>query len=122
MLGVTNGPSMPKSIARARDATIRGLLPGGVGRPPHGRGNRTGAHQREASVRNSSALRRIDADARFSSRCAIDEVPGIGSMAGERCSSQASAIWLGVATWLWAIRASGEFGLANLPAATGTRE
>ena len=37
----------------------------------------------------------------------------------ERCSSQASAIWLGVATWLWAIRASGEFGLASLPAANG---
>ncbi len=30
----------------------------------------------------------------------------MGSMAGERCSSQASAIWLGVAPWLWAIRAS----------------
>jgi hypothetical protein len=70
-------------------------------------------------VRNSSAFKRIDADARFSSRCAIEEVPGIGSMAGERCSSQASAIWLGVAPWLWAIRASGEFGLASLPAANG---
>src|SRR5207253_5590965 len=74
---------------------------------------------REASVRNSSALKRIDADARFSSRCAIEEVPGIGNMAGERCSSQVSAIWLGVAPWLWAIRASGEFGLASLPAASG---
>ena len=40
-------------------------------------------------------------------------------MAGERCSSQASAIWLGVAPWLWAIQASGEFGLASLPAASG---
>jgi len=40
-------------------------------------------------------------------------------MAGERCSSQASAIWLGVAPWLWAIRTSGEFGLASLPAASG---
>ena len=40
-------------------------------------------------------------------------------MAGERCSSQASAIWLGVAPWVWAIRASGEFGLASLPAASG---
>jgi hypothetical protein len=65
-------------------------------------------------VRNSSALKPIDADARFSSRCAIEEVPGIGSMAGERCSSQASAIWLGVTPWLWAIRTSGEFGLASL--------
>jgi pimeloyl-ACP methyl ester carboxylesterase len=34
-------------------------------------------------------------------------------MAGERCSSQASAIWLGVASWLWAIRASLEYGLAT---------
>jgi hypothetical protein len=74
---------------------------------------------KEASVRNSSALKRIDADARFSSRCAIEEVPGIGSMAGDRCSSQASAIWLGVAPWLWTIRASGELGLASLPAASG---
>jgi hypothetical protein len=66
----------------------------------HSRQPRSLADYREASVRNSSALKRIDADARFSSRCAIEEVPGIGSMAGERCSSQASAIWLGVAPWL----------------------
>ena len=76
------------------------------------------ADYREASARNSSALQRIDSDARFSSKCAIEEVPGIGSMAGERCSSQASAIWPGVAPWLWAIRASGEFALASLPAAS----
>src|SRR5215831_11306678 len=77
------------------------------------------ADYREASVRNSSALKWIDADERFSSRCAIEEVPGIGSMAGERCSSQASAIWLGVTPWLWAIRTSREFGVASLPAASG---
>src|SRR5207244_12617190 len=77
------------------------------------------ADYREASARNSSALKRIDADARFSSKCAIEEVPGIGSMAGERCNSQASAIWPGVAPWLWAIRASAEFRLASLPAASG---
>jgi len=67
-------------------------------------------------VRNSSALKRINADARFSSSCAIEEVPGIGSMAGERCSSQARVIWLVVASSLWEIRTSGEFGLASLPA------
>ena len=50
-------------------------------------------YQREPSARNSSELNRIDTEARFSSRCAIEEVPGIGSMAGERCSSQASPIW-----------------------------
>src|SRR5882724_13138556 len=78
----------------------------------------------EASARNSSALKRIDADARFSSKCAIEEVPGIGSMAGERCSSQASAIWPGVAPR----RGSGRSGrAANLrwrgyPLPAGTRE
>src|SRR5262249_27985861 len=44
-----------------------------------------------ASVRNSSEVKRIEAAARFSSRWAIEEVPGIGSIAGDRCSSQASA-------------------------------
>ena len=51
----------------------------------------------EAIVRNSSEVKRIEAAARFCSRCAIEEVPGIGSIMGERCSSQASEIWLGVA-------------------------
>jgi hypothetical protein len=78
-----------------------------------------GAHQREASVRYSSALKRSGADARLSSRCPIEEVPGIGRMAGERCSSQASAIWLGVAP---SLRTSGESGLARLPAASGYQE
>jgi hypothetical protein len=32
----------------------------------------------------------------FVDRWSIEEVPGIGSIAGERSSSQASAIWLGV--------------------------
>ena len=36
-------------------------------------------------MRNSSAFRRIEAAPRFSSKWAIDEVPGISSMAGERC-------------------------------------
>ena len=35
----------------------------------------------------------ISAARMFSSRCETDDVPGITSMAGERASSQASAIW-----------------------------
>ena len=53
----------------------------------------------EATKRNSSEFNRIEEEARFSSRCAIEDVPGIGNTAGERCSSQASEIWLGVALW-----------------------
>ena len=74
-----------------------------------------GAHQREDSVLYSSALKRSGADASLSSRCATEEIPGIGRMAGERCSNQASAIWLGVAP---SLRTSGESGLARLPADT----
>ncbi len=33
----------------------------------------------------------------FSSRCSIDEVPGIGSISGERCSNHASATCMGLA-------------------------
>jgi hypothetical protein len=46
---------------------------------------------------NSSPVSRSAAAARFSSRCATDEVPGIGSITGERASSQARATWAGVA-------------------------
>ncbi len=52
-----------------------------------------GAGQPAASVSssNSSPDSSIPAAAMFSSRCATDDVPGIGSMTGERRSSQASA-------------------------------
>ncbi len=43
----------------------------------------------------ASASKVTSAAAQFSSRCAIDPVPGIGSITGERCSSQASATWEG---------------------------
>ena len=33
----------------------------------------------------------------FSRRCSSEPVPGIGTITGERCSSQASATWLCVA-------------------------
>jgi hypothetical protein len=39
------------------------------------------------------------AAATFSSRCATEEVPGMGSIAGECPSSQASATCDGVASW-----------------------
>jgi hypothetical protein len=45
-----------------------------------------------------SVLRSIAAPQRFSSRCARLDVPGIGSMKGERCSSQAIAIYGTVAS------------------------
>jgi hypothetical protein len=40
---------------------------------------------------NSSRLNRNDAPPTFSSRCSTEDVPGIGSMIGERCRSQAKA-------------------------------
>ena len=52
-------------------------------------------HYRRAS--NSSSVSSISSAARFSFACSSDSVPGIGSIAGERLSSQASAIWVGVA-------------------------
>ena len=55
----------------------------------------------------------------FSSKWAIDDVPGIGSITGERCSSQASAIWDGVASWAAATRSSRPPGLARSPVASG---
>jgi Transposase DDE domain group 1 len=45
----------------------------------------------------SSVERGIRAAATFSSRCASDDVPGMGTMTGERASSQAIATCTGVA-------------------------
>src|SRR5262249_19719540 len=55
----------------------------------------------------SSPLSSIPAAPRFSSRCSAEEVPGIGSITGERWSSHASATWDGVASWALAISSSG---------------
>jgi len=52
---------------------------------------------------NSSSLNSMRAAAMFSSRCATEDVPGMGSMLGDRFSSQASAIWLGAASCACAI-------------------
>ncbi len=43
-------------------------------------------------ARRSSAVSWMPADATFSSRCFTDEVPGIGSIAGDRARSHAVAI------------------------------
>src|SRR5260370_22336474 len=49
-----------------------------------------------ASCWYSWSLNRNDAASTFSSRCLTDEVPGMGSITGERFSNQASATCLGV--------------------------
>ena len=59
--------------------------------------------------------------ATFSSRCATFEVPGIGSITGLRLSSQASAIWAGVAPWRRAMVSSADPGLTRSPAASGNQ-
>jgi hypothetical protein len=46
--------------------------------------------------RYSSSVNRKEAACIFSSRCLIAEVPGIGTMTGDRFNSQASATCLGV--------------------------
>src|SRR4029079_5656449 len=54
--------------------------------------------------RNSSSLNSIVAANAFSSRCFTRDVPGIGSITGERFSSHASAICAGVAWCFLAMR------------------
>ena len=63
----------------------------------------------------------ICAAAKFSSRCSIEDVPGIGSITGERASSHASAICAGVASCSRAIRSSGPPDSASLPVASGNQ-
>ena len=63
-----------------------------------GRRLRRPAHIEPNNWNSSSASRSVEA-ARFSSRRATEEVPGIGSMTGERRSSQARATWAAVAWW-----------------------
>jgi len=69
----------------------RGLGEGGSGE--HGElGSRRVAGQAPASASiafHSSALNFTFAVAIFSSRCAREDVPGIGSITGDRCSSHA---------------------------------
>src|SRR6266849_4451820 len=65
-----------------------------------------------ASIFNSAA-------ATFSSRCSTLEVPGIGSMTGDRASSHARATWEGVAFHRAAIRLIGLLEPETRPAASG---
>ena len=55
-------------------------------------------NQYNLAHRHDDALIDELAAARFSRRCATDAVPGISRMFGERCSSQASATCIGVAS------------------------
>src|SRR3979411_1428855 len=64
------------------------------------------AAARPVSCMYSSSFNRNDAASTFSSRCSIDEVPGIGSIIGERFSNQASATCLGVLLLAFAIFSS----------------
>ena len=74
---------------------------------------------RRSSVARWASSRSSVADAQFSSRCAIDEVPGIGSIAVLRCRSHARETWAGVAPRALATWATAESGPARTPAATG---
>ncbi len=47
------------------------------------------------SSRYSSSVNCNDAACTFSSRCAIEEVPGMGSIIGDRFSNHANATWMG---------------------------
>src|SRR6202140_3509537 len=67
----------------------------------------------------SSSVKRREAAATFCSRCSIEEVPGMGSMLGDRRRSQANAICVGPAWCAWAIRLS--TSPATLPAPNGNQ-
>ena len=67
------------------------VLPGGRGQPAIVRVSR----RMLSSSFTTSSLSTRSAAAMFSRRWPRDEVPGISAMAGERCSSQASAVCWG---------------------------
>jgi hypothetical protein len=103
-------------VSRPSDALL-GCIPGRDGFYKLHREPR--ATQSGARLRNSSALRRIEAAPRLSLKWASEEVPGIGNMTGERGSNHAGAICPGVAPWRSAIVASGESGRARRPLSSG---
>src|SRR6266849_4890016 len=72
-----------------------------------------------ASSANSSSVNRNDPASMFSSRCSTEEVPGIGSVNGERCSNQASATCMGLAPCASATRWT--VCCATLPAPSGNQ-
>ena len=71
------------------------------------------------SIWKSSSGKRWEAAAMFCSRCSIEEVPGMGSIMGDRRRSQASAICVGLALCACAIRLS--TSPATLPAPSGNQ-
>ena len=73
---------------RRRRLPLRALRLPRAGQRPGG-----AAGAARSSSRSSAGLSTSSAAARFSSRWAIREVPGIGTIAGERASSHASATW-----------------------------
>ncbi len=83
--------------------------------PPAGRRQWAAAPMASYSSSDSS----ISAAAQLSSRCATDDVPGIGSITGDRRSSHASASWEGARSCCSAARSSGPPWRASLPVASG---
>ena len=61
----------------------------------------------------------MSAAAQFSSRWSTDDVPGMGSITGERRSSQARHTWETVAPSCWATWSSGPPGRDSFPLASG---
>jgi hypothetical protein len=81
------------SLPRPPPGTLR-RLPRRQALAPWGRS--AGRYARaQLSASNSPSVSSMSAAARFSLRCWIDSVPGIGSIAGDRRSSHASAICAG---------------------------
>ena len=67
----------------------------------------------------SSGVRAMVRAFQFSSRCAGELVPGIGSMTGERASSHAIAICAGDAPWRCAAASSAGCGRPSAPLPSG---
>src|SRR6184192_4769475 len=68
---------------------------------------------------HSAGFNLIAAAATFSSRCAIDDVPGIGNITGDRSRSQASATWTTLAPRALAALSSALSGFNPLPPPIG---
>src|SRR5207247_10179797 len=62
---------------------------------------------------HSSALSWSFSAAMFSSRCASDDVPGIGNMTGDFCSNHASASCTTLTLWRFASASNGLLALLN---------
>ena len=104
---------------RRRSASGRRPAPRCGGRAPPRHADQLTAAVEFLELRRRSA--RTSAAAMLSSRCATDDVPGIGSITGERRSSQASASWDGVGAVLARrVASSGPPGRGQL--AGGQRE